>query len=59
MSREIEGARGLVATTLCEGEHHECDQHTNVTRVLHLEDNPDDQEIIRSSLAEGGLPATF
>jgi signal transduction histidine kinase len=33
----------------------ECDDRGNVICVLHLEDNADDQEIIRCALAEGSL----
>ena len=33
----------------------ECDEGCNVIWVLHLEDNADDQEIIRCALAEGSL----
>ena len=52
MSREAEAtARALAMQPLQDN----CEDPTNVIRVLHLEDNPDDQEIIRCSLAQGGL----
>jgi len=53
MTREAETtARALANHRLIEDESEDC---TNMIRVLHLEDNPDDQEIIRCSLALGGL----
>jgi signal transduction histidine kinase len=53
MSRDAEPtARTLAMQPRLEDE---CDASTNVIRVLHLEDNPDDLEIIRNSLVGGGL----
>lgn len=53
MTRDAETtARALAMQPLIEDKSEDC---TNMIRVLHLEDNPDDQEIIRCSLALGGL----
>lgn len=53
MSRDAQiSAMALSQQSLIEDNSQDC---TNLIRVLHLEDNPNDQEIIRRSLAQGGL----
>ncbi len=51
MSRGAE-ATAMAATPLPEDR---CEDRSNVIRVLHLEDNADDQEIIRCTLEQGPL----
>jgi signal transduction histidine kinase len=53
MSRDAEPTARTLA--MQPGLEDECDASTNVIRVLHLEDNPDDLEILRNSLVGGGL----
>jgi len=53
MSREAEDT--VMASEMQPVTEGGCDDRTNVIRVLHLEDNPDDREIVRCSLAQGGL----
>jgi signal transduction histidine kinase len=52
MSREADAAAMAVATPVLENK---CEDRGNVIWVLHLEDNADDQEIIRYALAQGSL----